>query len=78
MNQSEVKKIMSILSIHPLVSEIFEGDGVTNGEVGEIYLNTTEDPDDCDAHTFDLLLDQLGLDWQANDCEGCYNEYVIR
>jgi len=77
MNQSEVKKIMSILSVHPLVSEIFEGDGVTNGEVGEIYVNTTEDPN-SQSCTFDLLLDQLGLDWQANDCEGYYNEYVIR
>ena len=77
MNQSEVKHIMGILSIHPLVSEISEGDGVTNGNVGEIYVVTTEDPDDCGAHTFDLLLDQLGLDWQSNDCEGFYNEFVI-
>lgn len=69
-------KILSILSIHSLVKEVYGGDGV-NGEVGEIYVITTESPDDDTKHRFPSVLGSLGVDWYANDCEGCYNEYVI-
>ena len=44
----------------------------------EIYITTDEDGDDMDACVFGETLDTMGLEWDANDCEGCYNEYVIR
>ena len=78
MTNSEVQAVIGVLSYHPLVKEIYEGGGPSgNGVQGEVYVVTTEDPHDYENNTFDSVLTMLGLDWTSNDCEGCYNEYVI-
>ena len=70
LSDQEVLEVMGILKFHPLANEVQTTDNV-------VYVITNENPDDETDHTFPAVLDMLGLKWDSNDCEGCYNEYMI-
>jgi hypothetical protein len=76
LNQSQVAMVLSILSKNPRVTNHYAGDGQT-GQVGEVYFVTDEDPDNQDNDLGLQIATLLGLECMTNDCEGCFNEYMV-
>lgn len=68
-------QVLKYLQSNPIVAEAYIGDG-QYGEFGDVYITTHEDPDG-DDNSFGVELDSYGLKWMANDCPGCFNEYVV-